>query len=96
MNVSHVTIPFDKLEEVLDLPENAKIVAAKEHDNGRFVVVRVIADTAPNNFVLEPGDPLTKIGQAYREVPPPIEPVITESEVVEGTQEPEAEDQPLL
>lgn len=66
MNISHVAIPFEKLEKVLDLPENAKIVSVKEHDNGRFVVFRVVADTIPDNFSLNADDPLTKIGDAYR------------------------------
>lgn len=87
MNVSHVSIPFEKIEEVLDLPDGAKIVAAREHENGRFIVVRVIANSPPVNFELKSGDPLSKIGDAYRgslpeEVPPPIEP-----EVVEDKQE---------
>ena len=85
MNVSHVTIPFDKLEEILGLPNSSRIVAAKEHDSGRFVVVRVIGDTLPRDFVLEASDPLSKIGEAYKSLPvPSIEP-----EVVEGTPEPE-------
>ena len=66
MHVSHVTIPFEKIAaDVLGLPPNAAIVGVREHPEGTHVVLRIVADVLPADCILQPGDPLSKIGASY-------------------------------
>lgn len=66
ISISHITIPFEKLERALALPEHAKIVHVEDHQQGTHAVIRIWADSMPPSLVLEPDDPLSKIGDAYR------------------------------
>jgi hypothetical protein len=65
MFISNVTIPFEKVAEILGLPKTAIVTAIREHHEGAHMVVRVVADVMPSDCFLSPGDPLTKIGESY-------------------------------
>jgi len=89
-HVSNITIPFLKLAEVLGLPENAIVVAVKEHNEGTHFVVRVVADVMPTDCVLGPEDSLTKIGLSYQSTSGGVA-LGGEAPVVQGVVEPEEE-----
>lgn len=68
MQISHVVIGFDKLEEVLGLHGFASIVACNEHVSGRHLTLRLISERAPREINIQEGEPLSKLGEAYRPV----------------------------
>lgn len=68
MDISHVMIGFDKLEEALGLRGYATIVACKEHESGRHLIMRLISEHAPREINIQEGEPLSKLGEAYRPV----------------------------
>lgn len=68
MQISHVMIGFDKLEEALGLKGFATIVACKEHDSGRHLTLRMISERAPREINISEGEPLSKLGEAYHPV----------------------------
>lgn len=66
MQISHVMIGFDKLEEALGLKGFATIVACKEHETGRHLTLRLISDRTPREIDIAEGEPLSKLGEAYQ------------------------------
>lgn len=85
MFISNVTIPFEKVAEVLGLPKTAIVTAIREHHEGAHMVVRVVADIMPSDCFLSPGDPLTKIGESYVAKPAPPDVAVGGSAVVDPT-----------
>lgn len=66
MYVSQVKISFTKLEQLLNLPPTAKIVAAVDNHTG--ISLRVVSATkisAEKSY--SPGDDISKIGDLFRD-----------------------------
>lgn len=64
--VSHIALPFDKLEKLLNMPENARIVHVSDDHQGTNILLRVWSEVEPQSFSLSVDDPVSKIGEAYR------------------------------
>jgi hypothetical protein len=66
LHISHITIPFDKLNQTLNLPPTAFVVGVSEYQDGAHLVLRIVADVMPNNCSFDTSEPISNIGNAFR------------------------------
>jgi hypothetical protein len=66
MIVSNVVISFDMLERGMGLPEGVKIIAVRESEQGNHLVVRVLSENQPVDYLVGSEDAFSKLGEAFK------------------------------
>jgi hypothetical protein len=66
MIVSNVVISFDMLERGMGLPEGVKIIAVRESEQGNHLVVRVLSENQPVDYLVGSEDDFSMLGEAFK------------------------------